>query len=306
MRHPLLRRRALLCALLAAASLAPSRVRAANPFVEPEAPTAAAVSGTAAAAAGALAADNRMPPGTPSQVAASVANGPMGSSPPPTQGGSTGSGQSSGDGAARTAQSSARELLDGLGISSIVGQRVLFRVTRGTVQVSGGSGMGGGSSGSSSGMGGGSSGAAGYGSSSGSIGSTAGGQIASYSLLRAQSGKAFLLGQDVYVPVVDGFTVTLYRAADKDQRTPVWVGEPSPQATLVLSPSGHEHALPMQSAQPVNQVPPAVMPSAAFNGSGAGAANGAGGLGSSLGGTAGTGSSGTNNSNNNGLNGGLR
>jgi hypothetical protein len=221
----------------------------------------------------------------------------MGTSPPPTQGGSA-----AGEGTARTAQTTARELLDGLGISSIIGQRVLFRVTRGTAQVSGGAGASAGFGGG--GMGGNSSGSAGgYGTSSGPTGSTAGGQIASYSLLRAQSGKAFLLGQEVYVPVVDGFTVTLYRAADKDQRTPVWVGEPSPQATLVLSPSGHDHAQPVQSAQPVNQVPPAVMPSTAFNGAGAGATNGTGGLGSGLGGTSGSSSPGTGN---NGLNGGLR
>jgi hypothetical protein len=294
-------RRALLCALLAGASLAPSRVRAANPFVEPESPAPTA-------AADANPADTRMPPGTPSQVAASVGNGPMGSgpmgtSPPPSPGGSTGPGQPGGEGPGRNAQMSARDLLDSLGISSIVGQRVLFRLSRGTAQVSGGSGAGYSGSGNGSGMGGGM-GAGSYGA---APVSSAGGQIASYSLVRAHSGKAFLLGQEVYVPVVDGFTVTLYRAADKDQRNPVWVGEPTPQATLVLSPSGHEHAVPLQAAQPVNQLPPAVMPSAAFNGAGAGASSGAGGLGAGLGGNAGNGGSGSTGSNNgNGLSGGLR
>lgn len=233
--------------LLALASLVPPPARAANPFAErPEGaakPPRSAISPVSTAPLGSSMpapglADVRMPPGTPSQVVG-------------------------GQGDANQRAAAQRDVLENLGISSVAGTRILFRVAR--QQTASFSANGGASLAGLSGTG---------------AGAPAGGSAAlsmqSFSLVRAQDRKPFLLGSEAFVAVVDGFTVTLYRAADREMRTPVWTGEPGPTPSLTLSPNVAEFVpQPAPPAAP-NAVPPAVMPSTAF---GAGQATG-GGLGS--------------------------
>ena len=121
MTSPIVPRRAGLCALLAVIGLLPTPLRAANPFIEPD--PAPATSGRAGPFALPVRADDRMPPGTPSQVAAGFGNGPMGASAVP--------GAAVMDGQVRPPTAAPRELLDSLGISSIVSDRVIFRLSRG-------------------------------------------------------------------------------------------------------------------------------------------------------------------------------
>jgi hypothetical protein len=180
-----------------------------------------------------------MPPGTPSQAAGS---------PLPSSGT-----------VLEDKQPSQAEWLDRLAISSVIGQRVLLRLARGhEVQATQ---------------------AAPISSLSGAAGNAGGGGQANvgsqaFTLLRAQHMRPFVLGREAYVPVVDGFSVTLFKASDKDMRSPLWVGEPAPARSHQLGPNMQEFANPPTTT--AGQMPPSVMPSSAFGANGPGAGTGAG------------------------------
>lgn len=183
----------------------------------------------------ALATGNGMPPGTPVALAQQVA---------PLPGGASEAGP----------RPAPRDLLELLSVSSIVGQRVLFRLPRLGPQAQPAGAPGAlsslaqplGSPGMAPMM------------------STASGAMVSFVLVKAQDRKPFLLGAELYIAVVDGFSVTLYRASDRELRLPVWTGEPGPVPTLVLQPSLAEFSTSTPPPAPSTSVPPSVLPSATF------------------------------------------
>lgn len=236
---------------------------AVNPFSEPtktdETARRSAPSATTPADPG------RMPPGTPAQWSGAVM--PMAESP------------------ISQAQQVQQRWLDRLAVSSVVGRKILFRVQ-------GSSNLGNDGYASSYGNNGGYS-PSGATVTAGSVSSlsvpTSGSSgINTTVVLRAQESKPFLLGQEQYVAVVEGFTVVLYRATDRELRNPVWAGEPTPVRHLVLPPNTTEF---VNNSSTVSTNPPAtVMPSAAFGAGGA----------TTIGVNSGTTSGTSTNSNNNG------
>ena len=186
----------------------------------------------------------RMPPGTPSQWGGAVMPGV--------------------ENTGNQAQHLQQRWLERLSVSSIIGRKILFRVAPWSSQSGADAGPG---YAAPSNYGAGSVSAASLGNVSAY--STAGQGSASsagFVVLRAQDRKPFLLGQEQYVPVLDGFTVLLYKVADAEQRSPVWAGEPTPVRSLVLPPNTSEFA--NTSSPGSSNVPATVMPSAAFGAGG--------------------------------------
>ena len=223
--------------------------RGANPFVVPEAAPTPNTAGT----------PNTGPAAGPSAGASPMGKRPMRPDasewPPTPQGGMAATAPPYlGAGGQETilgTQPRASASLDALRISAIIGNRVLLRqqatAAPGAAQGGPGSAQGGQSSTSTG---------------TNASGSPSTSTAQHFTLIRAVDRKPFVFAGELYVPVIDRFTVTLYRASDKELKSPVWVGEPTPPPQMVVAPNLAEfQALPTStSATPSRSTLPSFTP----------------------------------------------